>query len=236
MPFPSSITARRHRASRIIPGDKFGLLTVVGPAPGNRYGNPYSFCRCECGTVRAVRESRLLSGAYSCGCSNVTARQLHKLNGIAPRPRNVERNIWRDMIRRCTDPRDSSYQRYGGRGIGVCDRWLQSFEAFVGDVGPRPSKAHSIERVDNNGNYEPSNVKWGTCFEQNRNRRDNRIITINGTPRTFSDWCSAYGIRKATVESRLRHGWTEQQAFTVPPGRVGVNSRKLGLLSERRVN
>lgn len=110
---------------------------------------------------------------------------------------------WYDMIRRCYTPHRHDYKNYGGRGIKVCDRWLNSFWAFVEDIGDKPSKKHSLDRVDVNGNYAPDNCKWSTQKEQCNNKRNNRLLEYNGLTMTLTQWAEYLGIKKKTLWQRL---------------------------------
>jgi hypothetical protein len=116
----------------------------------------------------------------------------------------VERSIWRAMKARCHNPKTKKYRIYGSRGIKVCDEWRNSFETFYKDMGPRPGPEYSVERKDNNGNYEPGNCKWATPIEQGNNRSDNVLITINERTQTLTQWCEEFGISYKTVWYRLR--------------------------------
>ena len=117
-----------------------------------------------------------------------------------------EYNVWVDMIRRCTKPNRQNYKNYGGRGIRVCKRWLDSFPKFYEDMGARPSPKHQVERKDNEGNYEPGNCIWATPKEQANNRRSNTYIYINGETKTISQWCEQYGIATSTFINRIKAG------------------------------
>jgi hypothetical protein len=108
------------------------------------------------------------------------------------------------MLTRCTNKNSSSYENYGGRGITVCDRWLNSFELFFEDVGHRLSLKHSIERINTNGNYEPNNVKWATSREQSRNKRNNRWIEYNGKRMIITDWASYFGVHHMTIVHMIK--------------------------------
>jgi hypothetical protein len=121
------------------------------------------------------------------------------------------------MIYRCESPNCHQYANYGGRGVRVCDRWRHSFEAFLQDMGKSPSKKHSIDRIDVNGNYEPSNCRWVLPITQTRNRRSCRYIEIGGETKTMSEWCEIYNIDKATVSNRIARGWSEVDAITRRP-------------------
>ncbi len=120
------------------------------------------------------------------------------------------------MLTRCENPRCEAYPRYGGRGIEVCKRW-QTFENFLADMGPRPSADHSIDRIENDGNYEPGNCRWATDAEQNQNTRSNRLLTYAGRTQPLSVWAREFGIRRETVRERLKAGWDVERALTVAP-------------------
>lgn len=158
-------------------GKQYGLWSVLdGPhrIPGKDKTYRAWRCRCECGTERIIRSSNLSSGqTNSCGCKrleyNATgdANRKHSLGGTRAF------NVWKKMLNRCTKPDDSAYPNYGGRGITVCDRW-HDVENFVADMG-QPPKGLTLERVDNDGGYNPENCKWATRSEQARNKRNTKI-------------------------------------------------------------
>lgn len=125
-----------------------------------------------------------------------------------------EYTAWAGMKSRCSDPNSSRYPYYGGRGIKVCDRWRDSFAAFLVDVGPRPSPDHSLDRMDPNGNYEPGAVRWATRKEQQRNRRNNRFLTIFGQRRTLAEWAEIGGLHPYTLLSRINAGWHHGNWFS----------------------
>lgn len=122
------------------------------------------------------------------------------------------------MHSRCRHRTARSYPNYGGRGIAVCERW-GSFENFLADMGPRPSPRHSIDRIDVNGNYEPSNCRWATRIEQARNTRKNRIITVGGATMCLAEWSEMTGVDDATIVNRLDRGWDEWRAVFEPPSK-----------------
>lgn len=129
-----------------------------------------------------------------------------------------EFRIWRAMILRCTSPNSQQYVNYGGRGISVCDRWRNSFQDFISDVGWRSSAAHSLDRINNDGNYEPGNVRWATRREQSNNRRANRIVEYRGERMTLANAIRAAGVVSIRVaRSRLRYGWPLEIALETPP-------------------
>lgn len=196
-------------------GKQFGRLTVlrvVGyyqPANNPRNRNLLWECQCTCGNLPHIITNNLKSKrkpTVSCGCWNTEKRYTHGLSDIP------EYKVWCAMKARCLNPGHPHYFQYGARGITVCERWLK-FEDFFADMGYRPSAKHSIERTDNNGNYEPSNCKWETQDVQMSNTRRNHILTINGVSRNIAQWAVLTGLKHTTIDSRLRHGWSNEDAI-----------------------
>lgn len=143
------------------------------------------------------------------------ARGKYELHGEAGKyNKTTEYVIYCNMLTRCYNPKATFYEYYGGRGIKVCDRWRESFSVFLADVGRRPDLKHTLDRIDNDGNYEPSNVRWATRGEQLRNRRDNRAITANGRTMCLQDWSNLTGLNPCTIHKRLAMGWTPENAVS----------------------
>lgn len=134
----------------------------------------------------------------------------------SPVSRSPEYLIWWGIISRCCYKSGSAYKWYGARGVKVCGRWRKSFKAFLEDVGRRPSPSHSIGRIDNEGHYEPGNVRWETRTEQSFNRRNTRKITVNGVTLTLQEWAKRLGVPHRTIYNRMYRGMTELEAVTVP--------------------
>ena len=158
-------------------GNRFGKLLVLKFSHKENQ-RTYWICRCDCGKEIIINKANVKNGhTKSCGCYNselATERwETHGMTGT-----KVHRT-WCQMRRRCLDKNSKNYFRYGGRGIKICDRWLESFENFYADMGEPPSIKHSIDRINNNGNYEPSNCRWATNKQQNRNYSKNIDITID---------------------------------------------------------
>lgn len=131
---------------------------------------------------------------------------------------------WVAMRMRCHWPKHKNYNQYGGRGIKVCERWRSSLHAFLADMGPRPSPVHSIERIDNDGDYEPGNCRWATQGEQANNRQVSRHVEFNGARKTVAQWAQEYGLGKSTLGRRLNLGWPIELALTKPRRRRSVVS------------
>lgn len=170
----------------------------------HRY-NVYRCTYCKNEVVRRQREPM----HESCGCMAGNHRHGHEVDK-KPTP---ELKCYRKMRERCYSPEANGYEDYGGRGISVCSRWLESFEAFLEDLGPRPSSKHSIERIDVNGNYEPRNCRWATKLEQMRNMRTNRFITIDGRTECLAVWLVELGVAKTTFYRRVNQGLTDREAL-----------------------
>jgi hypothetical protein len=127
-----------------------------------------------------------------------------------------EYRCWVNMKSRCNNPKATNFAHYGGRGISVCDKWARSFEAFLADVGPRPSAAHTLDRIDVDGNYDPANVRWATQTLQMRNLRTNKIVEAFGDRMTLAEAVERSGLTYNTVLYRIRRGWTVSQALSLP--------------------
>jgi hypothetical protein len=167
------------RLRKDIEGHRYGKLTVVEVFRDK--GRQWCSCVCDCGNRTVNRVGFITSGhTTSCGCYRVMV--MATVNKTHGRSRTRTYSCWRAMRRRCTEPGHHAYKDYGGRGISVCDRWLNSFDKFFEDMGEPPSKQHSIERIDVNGNYEPINCKWATPKEQGMNKRNSVRKNIDEQP------------------------------------------------------
>lgn len=189
-------------------GQRIGRWTLLERLPGT----PIKWrCRCHCGTIRAISQVGLGRGkSLSCGCYHWD--RITKHGGVG----TAEYRIWHGMIERCRNPRRTHYDRYGGRGITVCERWLASFANFLMDMGLRPSPRHTLDRIDNEGPYAPENCRWATRAEQARNRSNTRMITHQQRTLSLIDWAREAALDLGTLRSRLRRGWSFARAITIP--------------------
>jgi len=186
-------------------GQKFNHLLVKELS--HKVGSSeYYMCICVCGKERIVKKDRIIIGAVkSCGCIRKPSSNIG--HGCAKAGNETpEYRTWKGIRKRCHNPKSVGYKNYGGRGIKVCDRWSK-FENFLADMGQKPTPKHTIERRDNNGNYEPNNCRWATVKEQNNNRRSNTKVTYNGQTKTISQWADELGFSWKTLYMRYkRHG------------------------------
>lgn len=171
-------------------------------------------CKCECGASKWVASQSLRLGrSTSCGCR----RSGHGINGGISH--TAEYRIWRGMIARCEYKNVKCYHRYGGRGIKVCSAWRTDFDAFLKDVGPRPSIGHSIDRIDPDGDYEPGNVRWAIGAEQVNNRRNTTFVVYRGNRMPLTEAVRAAGsiVHRECARVRIeRCGWTVERAVETP--------------------
>ncbi len=191
----------------------FGFLTVVRRAPNHKSGAAFWVCKCECGNVAERRSADLTNGrSTSCGCKKggkITAKKIRHGHAIAGKY-TPEYRTWAGMKYRCYNKKSKSYPDYGGRGITVCDRWIESFENFLSDMGLKPSRKYTIERVDNNDSYCPSNCRWIIKEKQARNRRSSLYYKYDGETLTMAEWAERKGINYQTLMSRY---YRKQQLF-----------------------
>lgn len=173
-------------------------------------------CKCDCGNFISVRAYSLANGdTQSCGCLH--SEIMRTRNTTHNKSFSPEYNSWCGMIQRCTNPNSHKYSTYGGRGISVCERWLNSFENFYVDMGPKPGAEYTIDRENNNGHYEPNNCRWATKMEQSSNRSNNILIEgFDGVKTTLSQAARDNGLSFCTLKYRLNKGMTINKALTTP--------------------
>lgn len=190
-------------------GQRFNQLTAIESAGSNGVHRFWKW-RCDCGNERVIRVDRVASGSTkSCRCFRRGRGITHGKTG------SREFRVWEGMKARCLNPHNISYVNYGGRGIVVCERWLNSFENFLADMGPRP-KGRSIERVNNNGNYEPANCVWADAKTQAMNRRGLRLVAISGRVLSVAAWSRELNMPLTSVRNRIARGWSAYRALTEP--------------------
>jgi hypothetical protein len=212
-------------AAHNLTGRVFGRWKVLRRDETKPRGNGHSSywtCWCLCGTVKPVVGTTLVSGK-SKACPQCAERPLinaQKKHGEANN--SPEYAAWLAMKNRCSNPMAAGFENYGGRGITVCDRWIGSFETFLADMGRKPTATHSIDRIDNDGNYEPSNCKWASRAEQNRNSRRNQKLTFQGRTMTVAEWSVVVGIDPYTLYKRLYRGWSTERLLSTP-AEIGRN-------------
>jgi hypothetical protein len=182
-------------------GKKFGRLIAQEVCGKNCNGNTLWKCHCECGNYKTIRGSSLVSGyTKSCGCLQKEA--IRKLLTVHGKSRTTEYSTYIHMLDRCYNEANLSYRDYGGRGITVCPRWRESFENFVADMGNKPSPKHSLDRINNGGNYEPNNCRWATQTVQNINRRPRKNSSgYTGVvwDKDRNKWASAINVHRKTI-------------------------------------
>lgn len=200
-------------------GRKFGRLTVERGAYKNGRGLRLCDCLCECGERRVVQKWALLNGTTrSCGCLHreITSRgRFHTTHGMHASPLY---SMWCSIKARCATPSVKAYPDYGGRGIRVCERWRDSFAAFVSDMGERP-EGYEIDRIDNDGHYEPGNCRWVPRIVNARNKRNTVRATIDGVTRSIYEWEPILGVSAKILRDRIQRGWPPQELSRPPKKR-----------------
>jgi len=192
-------------------GLRYGRLVVISRVENSVAGRVKWNCLCDCGNSKIAIASDLGSKIQSCGCLQKESRKTSRLkHGMT---NSGEYHAWVGMKQRCYNKNSHAYHNYGGRGIKVCDRWLNSFENFIADMGNRPSPKHSIDRMDNDGNYEHGNCRWSTMKEQMNNVRYNRLFTIDGMTKTASELADHFGLKLSVVHNRIARDWPVEDIF-----------------------
>lgn len=208
-------------ASKNIPaaasiGQRFGRVVVLGICGKDTHGRAIALCRCDCGLTPVIDLYKLRIGhTRSCGC----LRQ--ELNTTHGGSYSVTYSSWRMMKKRCNDPNYPKYDSWGGRGIRVCQRWCE-FKEFLEDMGHRPSGT-SLDRINNDGDYEPGNCRWATRKEQNSNTRRNVLLTFNGKTQNLTEWARELNVRYLVLWGRLKSGWSTEKTLSTP---VATRTRK----------
>lgn len=193
-------------------GQKFGRLTVV-QLTDTHGGHAYWLCECDCGGTKIVRGSHLKTGnVTTCGCRKGRITHGESRSRLYP--------VWSNMRSRCNNPKNREYHRYGGRGIEVCDKWLNDFQAFYdwammnGYDETAPRGHCTLDRINNDGNYCPENCRWTTARVQANNTRRTRFIELNGERHSVTEWARRLGVNQSTLNMRLnKYGWSAEKAL-----------------------
>jgi hypothetical protein len=179
----------------------------------------YAYFECFCGHIKEIRADHVKYGkTKSCGClhrklASKRTKILHDSIRTHGMSKTNTYSTWSGMKARCFNTKNKFFHYYGGRGITVCDRWLD-FVNFVADMGEKPSKEYSLDRIDNDGNYSPENCRWATKTEQMNNRRINRRLSFNGENLTISEWCKKIGVATQTIYNRIDLGWDVEKILS----------------------
>lgn len=183
-------------------GASFNGIRVVAPA-GSAAGKRLWQCECSCGSLFVAVGTRLRDGSVS-GCARCAKRNMeHRTHGATGSREYVS---YCAMKQRCLYPKNKRYEQYGGRGIRICDRWLESFENFYADMGQQPGPGYSIERIDRDKDYEPGNCVWADSLQQANNRSNNTRIEINGRTQTMTQWSRETGVNRTVILRRMKRG------------------------------
>lgn len=211
-------------------GKKFFRWTVIEKAGNLKSGNATWLCKCDCGTTRIVIGSNLTRGlSKSCGCYNIekaTERIINTKNTKHGLYNTKLYKVFASMKGRCYNKRDKAYKNYGMRGIKICDEWLNDFMCFYNwSIENGYEEGLSIERLDVNGNYEPSNCKWITLHEQQFNKTDTHYLTYNNETKSIAEWSIETGIPYNTLRGRVRRGWSDEKSITTPVDKSKSNKK-----------
>lgn len=208
-------------------GQRFGFLTVLRrdgnhmrkyKSKRDRKGPILWLCRCDCGQEIRARSDLLIRGRRK-SCAMNGHKNMEYLKDLPRSPRHdapSEYSTWEHMLRRCYYKKDDKYSIYGARGITVCERWRTSFLSFLADMGRKPTPQHTIDRKNNDGNYEPANCRWATAKEQGRNLRRSVYVEYNGERQLLMDVADRAGLNRAVIYGRLKMGWSLEDSLTTP--------------------
>lgn len=200
-------------------GKKFNSLTILDVEVSDKRVRYRFVCKCDCGNTTIVRTGRVINGyTKTCGCRN-KGYNYHDADQLSIKYRNIY-SIWNTMRHRCYDPKNHKFKNYGARGIVVCDEWKYKFEPFLTwALQNGYKKGLTIDRINNDGNYEPSNCRWANPTTQARNKTTNKLVTYKGETKCVAQWCDDLNISYDTVRARIRLGWSADKAFETPISR-----------------
>lgn len=184
--------------------------------------------RCDCGTEYIIHKSDVVKRDCCSSCSRKIVAEKITRHGQSRRGQRTKlHSTWKDIRKRCENPGSTSWDWYGGKGIRVCEPW-QTFETFAKDMGEPPTKQHTIDRIDVNGDYCPENCRWATRKEQSRNQSSNRIVQFRGQSKTLAEWCEILSLPYHRTNSRLNRGWTPENSFEKPQQTRGAHRHNRG--------
>ena len=208
---------------------KYGRLTVIERVGSNKYSKPMYRCLCDCGKESIVMGNLLPNGyVKSCGCLREDNRRLSRYShGQTGSDTTPEYRAWHSMKYRCSSPTAQNYENYGGRGIKVCDSWVESFDNFFNDMGRRPSDLHSIDRIDNDGDYCPENCRWATKAEQSMNIRTNKWVIYEGQKMILAELGRKLGMHPNKAVRYAANGKIPGVVFIDPPKTIARRSKEM---------
>jgi len=206
---------------RDLTGQRFGRLKVLKLEKKDKHYNLFWLCECDCGNKKVIRGSGLKANlTKSCGCLSVelSTKRLNeatKTHGFANKERLYE--IWKNMKRRCYDKTNKRYENYGGKGVSVCEEWKNDYLVFRKWAFSKGYNENlTIDRIDVNGDYEPSNCKWSTLAEQMNNQTKNRFLTYRGKTMTMSQWADYLGLTYGAINHRVQRNWSMERIVNTP--------------------
>lgn len=203
------------RKAIVTPGDIYGRWTVVKEVDRDKHKRRMILCRCECGNEKVVPLTNLRYGeSGSCGCKKIEIFVKHNTKHGDSRTKLYK--VWTSIKQRCLNQRCSAFDWYGGRGINICDEWIDYDNFREWAMGSGYKYGLTIERKDVNGHYEPNNCEWIPQSKQSINTRSNRIIEFSGESKSMKEWADETGIKYDTLEGRLRRGWSVERSLIEP--------------------
>lgn len=205
-------------------GKTFERLTILSEGEPHFTSGGYKhrtiICKCSCGIEKSFQMSSVFNGLIkSCGCysADTASKRMRIENRVHGGAGTPEYNVYLSMIKRCTKEYHKSFQKYGGRGITVCDRWLNSFENFISDMGERPCEGYSLDRIDNDKGYSPENCRWTDKVTQQRNKGNNVVVTYNGRTKCLAEWAEITGLSWQALFYRIFTAkWDLEKVFNTP--------------------
>lgn len=187
-------------------GDKFGKLTVTRPVGKSKCGHIVYECVCDCDGNKYVNQQHLIRGTVKSCC-------LKEMHGKSNSPEHL---TLKRMKNRCLNKNHNRFFDYGGRGIKICDRWLNSFSDFLSDMGEKPFKEAQIDRKDNDGDYTPDNCRWVTAKQNSNNKRNSHFLYFDGDKKTVTEWARHIGLKPDVLFQRIKLGWSTRRMLTTP--------------------